>query len=138
MELPTIQVMRHCTSFLLNYIVQAGESDVSFIRVFAKIKDDVKILVLKNAGEFAEAFDIIMAIWANMLSYHSYMHGLLEDLFKYLDGTVGGPAHPVFNTLLLFILEREEVVLSSQHKLLPLEVSKTHCFCFKTNCLRRY
>jgi hypothetical protein len=90
--------------------------------VYAKIKEDVKILVLKNAGEFAEAFDIIVAIWSNVVAYHGHMRSLLEDLFRYLDGTVGGPAQPVFNTLLLFILERKDVALSSQHKLLPMEV----------------
>lgn len=46
-----------------------------------------------------------------------------QDLYKYLDGTVGSPAHPLFNTLLLAILEKQDKTLSPQHKLLPLEVN---------------
>jgi hypothetical protein len=87
------------------------------------IKDDVKILVLKNAGKFAER-SILTSFWPSGLTSSHTTHARLqlENLFRSLDGT----AHLVFNTLLLYILERNDVALSLQHKLLPMEVSQSH------------
>ena len=43
-----------------------------------KIREDVMLLLQKNAGTFAEAFDIILTIWTHIKSYRDSLFLILE------------------------------------------------------------
>mmetsp|Transcript_2683 Transcript_2683/g.4032 ORF Transcript_2683/g.4032 Transcript_2683/m.4032 type:complete len:1083 (-) Transcript_2683:88-3336(-) len=101
-----------------------GESWWSHLpeKIFSRMKEEVVLSILKNAGEYTEAFDIILTVWSHIHNYYLALRQLLEEIFKFLNSATGGPIEPMFNTLLLSMLEKKSVVLSSQHKVLSMEL----------------
>jgi hypothetical protein len=49
-----------------------------YCRVGIKLMEDVKLLLLKSAGAYAEAFDVIATIWIHIQNYYDSLHFILE------------------------------------------------------------
>lgn len=75
---------------------------------------------------------MILEVIVFYISLLTYIEVLKQELFKYVDGTTGGPWNPMFHSLVIALLERKGNQLTAQHKMLPTEVIYIYIYVLST------